>query len=447
MAAMAVCLGLGCLGGCAKDETVYQGETSKLKITTRAEEDDTPLKDALLYIFNTEGTCTKIIPADKLDGTKAISEKPGTYKLIAIGGDDLTNYNLPNQDNATENSTITLNEGKKLNDLLIGTSNTDLEEASTTKMTMTLNRAVTCIKHVTIEELPTDITETEMTIGPVYTQVKLNGEYTDETKNISLSLTKNNTTGDWEYTGDSIVSLPSKGNPTIKITLTTPEVVKEYSYETSKPLRKNYYSQFGLNYKKGVVSFMTAKMNAQQWEGTDTIGFTFTEDNLTRVDSLKTGERKDTIPKQGGSYDKYLVVSVDSAARTAVLLRRAGETGVYNDSIMYVREHQINRPANALINYWRLPTLSEMTWVLENAELLKESDTEGKNYKIEQGSYYYVNDDNKAREENHVDTEVGRVLLHINKTGPKAGIRQVTAYSDAGYSDIYIYRPVIDVKY
>ena len=437
MAAMAVCLGLGCLGGCAKDEMAYQGETSKLKITTRAEEDDTPLKDALLYIFNTEGTCTKIIPADKLDGTKAISEKPGTYKLIAIGGDDLSNYNLPTQDNATENSTITLNEGKKLNDLLIGTSNTDLEEASTTKMTMTLNRAVTCIKHVTIEELPTDITETEMSIGPVYTQVKLNGEYTDETKNISLSLTKNNTTGDWEYTGDSIVSLPSKGNPTIKITLTTPEVIKEYTYQTNKPLRKNYYSQFRLNYNKGVISYMTAKMNAQEWEGTDSNGFTLTEDNLTKVDSIKKGERKDSTPKQGGSYDKYLVVSVDSAARTAVLLRRQGTTDVWNDSTLNVRAYSIARPQGALIDHWRLPTQSEMTWVLENAELIGKNDTDDLNYKITEGSYYYVDEKNA----------IGRIHLDIPKSGKNKGVRKIKAYPDAGYSDIFIYRPVIDVKY
>ena len=440
-AAIAACLGTVGLGGCTKDEMAYQGETSKLRIITRIEENASPLKDALLYIFDTEGTCTKIIPADKLNGTEAVSEKPGTYKLIAIGGDDLTNYNLPNQDNAKENSIISLNEGEKLNDLLIGIDSTTLDEGITTQMTMKLNRAVTCIKHVTIEELPTDITETEMTIGPVYSQVKLNGDYTEETKDISLSLTKNNTTGDWEYKGDSIVSLPSKGNPIVKITLTTPELRKEYTYQTNKPLRKNYYSQFGLNYRKGVVSFMTAKMNAQEWEGTDSINFTFTEDNLTRVDTLHQD-----APIPGKPYNKYLVVSVDNAARTAVLLRRTGETGVYKDSIMNVRAFQINRPANAIIDHWRLPTESEMKYVLEHAEILSEN-SDNSNYKITEGSYYYVNKEEKAKDEHYDEKDVGRILLHIYKSGEKKGTRQIKSYPDAGFSDIYIYRPVIDVKY
>ena len=182
---------------------------------------------------------------------------------------------------------------------------------------------------------------------------------------------------------------------------------------------------------------MTAKMNAQQWEGTDTIGFTFTEDNLTRVDSIKTGERKDTIPKQGGSYDKYLVVSVDSTARTAVLLRRKGTTDVWNDSTLNVRAYSIARPQGALIDHWRMPTESEMRWVLENAEILKEGDNNNTSYKITEGSYYYV-DEKKG---------VGRLYLNIPKSGKNKDTRQIKVYEGVGYSDIYIYRPVIDVKY
>ena len=78
-----------------------------------------------------------------------------------------------------------------------------------------------------------------------------------------------------------------------------------------------------------------------------------------------------------------------------------------------------------------------MTWVLENAEILKEGDNNNTSYKITEGSYYYV-DEKKG---------VGRLYFRIPKSGKNKGLRKIDAYPGVGYSDIYIYRPVIDVKY
>ena len=38
-------------------------------------------------------------------------------------------------------------------------------------------------------------------------------------------------------------------------------------------------------------------------------------------------------------------------------------------------------------------------------------------------------------------------IKNLKKSGKNKGLRKIDAYPGVGYSDIYIYRPVIDVKY
>ena len=450
-AAIAACLGTVCLGGCTKDEMAYQGETSKLKVITRTEGTATAPNEGLIYLFNNNGECTNKIDMKDLANNAAISTKPGKYKITAIGGDNLSNYTLPDKENATDSSEITLNEGKRLSDLLLISDSITLDEGITNQINLTLNREVLCIKEIKIEKVPTDVKSAEITIAPVYKAIKLNGKYTNKTDTLKFTLKKDATTGNWINKEDSVFSFPSKGNPTIKLSTVSDSVKKEYAFEITKPLRKNYFVKLNITYNEGLKTYMCSSLTAPEWDGTDESSYTIDEGNVTTVDSVKTEEKKDTVtnknndanaPVAGKAYNKYFVVSVDTAARTAVLLRRTCENNVYNDSIMYARAHAINRPENAIIDHWRLPTLDECKFFLENAELLKSENDANKNYMVEPGSYYYVNDDKKAKNEHYDEKDVGRLYLKIVD-----GKREIKEYPDQGYSDAYFYRPVIDISY
>ena len=254
-AAIAACVGTVCLGGCTNDEMANQGEnqeTSKLKVITRTEGTTTAPNEGLIYIFNNKGKCTDIINAKDFANNKAISTTPGKVKLIAIGADDLSNYSLPDKENATDSSEILLNEGKNYSDLLLITDSATLDEGVTNQINIILNREVLCIKEIKIEKVPTDIKSAAIKIAPVYKTIKLNGKYAENTDTLKFSLVKDAQTGNWINKEDSVFSLPSKGNPTIILTTASDNVKKEYTFQATKPLRKNYCVKLNITYKEGL---------------------------------------------------------------------------------------------------------------------------------------------------------------------------------------------------
>lgn len=421
-AAIAACLGTACLGGCTKEEMAYQGETSKLKVITRTEGTETAPNEGLIYLFNNNGECTNKIDMKDLANNAAISTKPGKYKITAIGGDNLSNYTLPDKENATDSSEITLNEGKRLSDLLLITDSITLDEGITNQINLTLNREVLCIKEIKIEKVPTDVKSAEITIAPVYKAIKLNGKYTNKTDTLKFTLKKDATTGNWINKEDSVFSLPSSGNPTIKLTTASDSVKKEYTFETTKPLRKNYFVKLNITYNEGLKTYMCSSLTAPEWDGTDESSYTIDEGNVTATDSIKTGddktgEQKNEKPAAGNSYNGYFVVS--AAEGKAVLLSKVQYTNVTKEETMNKRSKEIKRPEGAIIDHWRLPTHDECEYILKNAEL-------------EAGSYYYIDNDN----------EVGRMQLKIEN-----GERITIPHPGVGYTDIYIYRPVIEISY
>ena len=396
-AAIAACLGTVCLGGCTKDEMAYQGETSKLKVITRTEGTETAPNEGLIYLFNNNGECTNKIDMKDLANNAAISTKPGKYKITAIGGDNLSNYTLPDKENATDSSEITLNEGKRLSDLLLISDSITLDEGITNQINLTLNREVLCIKEIKIEKVPTDVKSAEITIAPVYKAIKLNGKYTNKTDTLKFTLKKDATTGNWINKEDSVFSLPSKGNPTIKLSTASDSVKKEYAFEITKPLRKNYFVKLNITYNEGLKTYMCSSLTAPEWDGTDESSYTIDEGNVTTVDSVKTEEKKDTVtnnnknanaPVAGKAYKGYYVVSVNTAAQTAVLLCNKQFTDIINAEMIAYASKQPEKPKEATTDHWRFPTKDECKYMLDNL-INKE------------GSYYFIE-----------NNEIGRLWAH-----------------------------------
>ena len=423
-AAVAACVGLCSLGSCTQEEMAYQGEQkdiSKLKVITRTDDESSKPEEGKIYIFNQNNVCIDTISPSALRDNTPTRIKPGTVKLIAIGSNDLSAYNLPYKSNVTDSSIIKLNSGRALTDLILGTTTTTLEEGETTQTDITMSREVICLKHLTADNIPDDIIGTEIMVGPMYKNIKLNGKYTNDVDTIRIALQKDpNEEGVWVYKGDSIFSLPSKGNPSFILRLKTSDTTTEYTYQLNRPLTKNHFVKLDIDFREGIKTYIASSLSNPVWEGTDSIKYQYQKEDISNEVSV-------THPEAGGRYNKYYVVSVDKTKRTAVLLRRSGDTGVTNDSILDAKLKSINRPEWA-IGGWRLPTIDECKSILSTAMIKDNKDIV---YKVDPGTYYCTK-----------DGKLATVTLKGNNTK-----RTLTENDNSCYSADYILRPVIEISY
>ena len=422
IAAIAACLGMVGLGSCNKEEAVYQGgekEVSRLRVMTRAEGETTPPKEAKIYLLDKDGKCTSIVDLEEIN-KNGIATTPGNYRVIAIGGNDLSAYKLPEQADANDSSIIKLNSGRKLTDLLLATDDITLNEGETTQLNMTMDREVICIKDVNADKIPKDVISTEIIIGPMYKNIRMDGKYTDDEDSVRIALTKDTEERKWTLKGDSVFSLPSKGNPKVILRLISPDNTKEYTYQTTKPLTKNHFVRLDLVYREGLKAYLSASLSAPIWEGTDTIVYGFEKEDLS----------KETVkhPTSNELYNAFVVVSVDTIARTAVLLRKKGDTGVGSEEDMIAMNSTINKPDKA-IGEWRLPTMEECKFFLNLCNV----NTNGvqSSEKVETGTYYCTK-----------DGKLATVKLDFSN-----GKKTITEHENASYSKDYYYRPVIKISY
>ena len=425
-AAVTACVGLCSLGSCTQEEMAYQGEQkdiSKLKVITRTDDESSKPEEGKIYIFNQNNVCIDTISPSALRDNTPTRIKPGTVKLIAIGSNDLSAYNLPYKSTVTDSSIIKLNSGRALTDLILGTTTTTLEEGETTQTDITMSREVICLKHLTADNIPDDIIGTEIMVGPMYKNIKLNGKYTNDVDTIRIALQKDpNEEGVWVYKGDSIFSLPSKGNPSFILRLKTSDTTTEYTYQLNRPLTKNHFVKLDIDFREGIKTYIASSLSNPVWEGTDSIKYQYQKEDISNEVSV-------THPEAGGRYNKYYVVSVDKSKRTAVLLRRSGATGVTNDSILDAKLKSINRPEWS-IGGWRLPTIDECKSILSTAMIKDNKDIV---YKVDPGpGTYYCTKDGK----------LATVTLKGNNTK-----RTLTENDNSCYSADYIFRPVIEISY
>lgn len=431
-AAMAACLGAFGLGSCTTEEVANQGgeqEISKLRVITRTEGTSQAPEEGIVYLFNKNGTCTKIIQAEDLGSNKAISTTPGKTKLIAIGSNDLSVYHLPDMENATDSSIITLKPGCNMTDLMLKTDSTILNEGETTQINMDLNREVICINEIKIEKMPDDVLNAEMIIGPIYQGIKMNGKYTTETCNMSISLTKDTVTGNWTNLDNVIYALPSKGNPTLTLSMKTDETVKEYAYENSGAFKKNRYVKLLMDYQEGLITYLSSSLTAPAWEGTDSICFEFNDNYLVKTDSANYNNQI----VAGKRYQSYYVVS-NTGSGSAVLLRKKGEAGISSQEDMDAKNNSINKPTGMTCGNWRLPTLEECRAFLMACPIYQKDKTNRsiKVDEVEPGVYYCS-----------INNIVSTIELKLMN-----GVRTLMEpIEDSGYDATVIYRPVIDISY
>lgn len=361
--AAALC-GMIALASCAEEvvnEEMPEPD-SELCIATRGEASEiaTPVN---IYVFNSDNRCVRM--ETFTESTWRFSEKlpAGNYSVYAIGGADPTRLVLPTADNATKTTSLTLQSGASLGDLMTANGTVTLVANGQNSLTLSMQRKVMQIEQITIKDVPADITNVSVSITHTYESILLNGEYTGETGSFTCNLTKQDN-GDWVYNTSNTFLLPSVGNPTIAVTMGS----TTYSYNSTEPLEANHKLSIEGTFCDNMFN-LSGTVTGVSWGDNKSINFQFNSDGTSQGNTNTEpnsgneggGGTSANIPEVGTLYqDTYFVLAVNG---NDVTLWSPTETqinvGIGNNAVSIVNSklETYNTQNNSMI--WRLPTKSE----------------------------------------------------------------------------------------
>ena len=449
--AFAAVSGILCVSGCAGDvfnEPVGTDPTGELRVMTRSgDENTTPLAGASVYLFNSSGACASILTSDA-SGAYASAKLPaGSYTLYALGGDGLSSLVLPTQAEATPSSVLTLAENQSLGDLLMTQSTVTLDDGESEDASLALERKVLEMTSVTINQVPDDITGVQVSVGALYGQVQLNGEYVASSSAPCVITLTSQGSGTWAAT-PQLITFPSKSKPVITITFTADGAEpRSYSYSSDEELLANHKYNLEGTYTEPLGVTINGTITAQAWDSSATgITFDFDESNSTNSSSSNdpssgngnssgndnpssgTGDPSQ-VPVAGETYKGCYVVSVNTEAHTAVLLSPTGQDGFAENSLQATLPHLNTALASwpsvsDITGSWRIPTIEEVRLFAATSDLM-----DGLSLSQKKILYCYDSSDLKAV----------TVVWTIN------GIEVKSPVDSCGPT--YILRPVIDITY
>ena len=396
-----------------------------LRVQTRSE---TSPQEGMVYVFDSKGTCVKVLSTDE-GGQLAATQLPvGTYSAYAIGGDDLSAYTLPDLKGAAASSVISVAEGKVMGDLLMKTATVTLTAGNASNLALELERQVLQLKEVTIKQVPADVTKVEVSIAPLYQGIMLDGTFTEEHSTLQLELTKKSDNDTWTNGTNQPYCFPSDGEPTITVSFTRTSGVKRYSYQASEAFEANHHLVIEGTYSEQQDALLSGSLTAKAWGAERSMPFEFDEANLVDGDSSENPEVLE-VPVAGSTYRGYYVVGVNAASKRAVILSKTQCNGIGNAAAMESKASQIEKPVGEGISCgeWRLPTIEECRF------FLGDHNVEGKLY----NTYYYCIDGDilkmmSASKANDV----------ITVKGPLPSNNSSAPYENGTY-----FRAVIDITY
>lgn len=321
--------------------------TSLFRIHTRGD----AVSSGRIYVFQDE-SCIKMLDTGSDGETTETFLDPGTYSIYAVGSDDLSSFNLPTQSAATPSSVITLATGQQMHDLLMGSQSVTLEKGVPQELELTLSRQVFRIEQVTVKDVPTEVTSVEINISSIYQAIQLNRTLTGETTSITIPLTH----GDGQTWSAQPLqyAFPTTVAPIISISFTSATGTKTYTTLADSPIEANHKLQIEATYAEPLFGSFTARLLSADWDSQRSIVYDFTENNQAN-------------PVVGQKYMYYYVVSVNSEARTAVLLAKnlvkyetPAEGATESDWLtnLSAAMSTLPKPYRATTD-WRLPTLAE----------------------------------------------------------------------------------------
>jgi len=350
------------------EETESTIHSAKLNIVASAadEADEGTLNEGKVFLFNHEDKCVQLLTMNEEDHRIEAQIPAGQYTLYAIGGDDLTRFDLPSQDEATPTSVITRLSGKIMTDLMMATAYLDVAEGETLNQNISLTHVVFCLDEIELREMPAGVTSVEVTLAPLYSAVQLDGSYEETlTESYKVALEKQADGTTWKTEKQQML-FPSKGKPTIKVSMITTTGSMSYSFTSAEELEPNHHFDIVGTYKATQGVSLSGIMTDGGWGEDRTISFNIDEKDV-----------EVELPVAGQFYQNYYVVSVDEAQRHAVLLAKEKltytaptEAASSKWLASFVEPMAaLAKPAGATGN-WRLPTLDEVDIFIRDTQVV-----------------------------------------------------------------------------
>ena len=410
--------------GLASEEASLVTGSAKLNIftSTPGDSEEETIAEGKVYIFNSTGNCVQLLSMDEESQQITTQLPPGQYTLYAIGGNDLTRFALPTQSEATSSSVITRLAGKVMDDLMMASVVVDLEEEESLNQNITLEHKVICLDDIEIRQVPQTATKVEVTFTPLYSSVCLDGSFpASPTESYKIALTKQADGSTWKAAPDQML-FPSKGTPTVNVTISTSTGNLSYSF-TAEALSANHHFSIVGTYQTPQGVTLTGILTAGDWGEDKEIAFDIDESDV-EVRNYIAGE----------FCGDYYVVSVDETHRKAVLLAKekisytapsGNATNAQWKAALTAPMAALEKPAGVTSD-WRLPTLEEVGIFSKDTQVTYFGETSHNT-----PNFYCVDGDG---------------VLYWAYTHQN-GNTFVLNSGDTGFVNIIYLRPVIDVEY
>lgn len=392
--------------------TVADIANSSLRVRSHAPLDNEGELSYPLHIYVFKGTeCKAVQTLESADDVLELKLPAATYDVYAVGGASEQDYTLPTLDNATLNSTIALKDGAQHGDLMTSQNTVVLRADEETELSLAMERKVVQLRSVTLKKIPAEVTAVSVSFAPLNEQMTIAGVYSGRGALTDLQLQPSDVAGTW-VTEQPVFALPSVGNATITIALTTLAGTKNYSYTCTEPLTAGYIFDITGTYVGTDGILLGGTFQGATWLGEREIVFSFNgttdqvPDDDPTIDPTPTPD--DTpltaIPAVGDMYHGCCVLAVKNATETSadlVLLSPTEKTGVADhaddsaDDNTTISKGKIDAElalwsGGGITTGWRMMTVEEMNQNLApNYNLLNEA-LEAAGQTVFVSSYYLV---------------------------------------------------------
>ena len=359
-----------------------QVKNSMLQVRTRAggsADEATVAYPVAVYVFAGD-ECRAVQTIGDEGQALNIPLVEGTYSVYAIGGASVSDYVLPDADDATVTSAIVLKEGKTHGDLMAASATAALVDGGTNTVTLGMTRKTMLIQDVTIKKIPTAATAVSVTIAPLWQSVTVGGTYSTTNGSSTIALTRQEDGRTWQNTASVYLLPPSSQPASVSVNIAIGGTTKTYTYSCSDQLEAGYKINIDGTYTEAVGVNLTGTITGATWLGERTICFEFDENGSSAVDydNDSSGDNNSStvsdLPAVGSTYQGCYVLAstvADDGESAELTLLSPHETTIgkaYNDDSFIghpeVLEALIDEKLNEAdvdgISDWHLPTYDEL---------------------------------------------------------------------------------------
>ena len=201
-----------------------------------------------IYIFNGSGVCVGVETISSDADELKLSLPEGRYDVYAIAGAEADDYELPTKEDATEDAVIALKDGHAHGDLMTAGNSVSLAYGEENTLTLSLERKVMMLETVTINNVPSNVTAVSVTVAPLYENIMLNGGYSGDNGEYTVSLAK----GDYEM--PTINQLVRKGRTNKVWKSKSPALNRGFNSLRSKPTNLSSPQKRGVCTRVGTMT-------------------------------------------------------------------------------------------------------------------------------------------------------------------------------------------------